>query len=511
MNNNTITIYKNKALINFEGQDFLGQIGVDSRIFHALNHQKISVGIISQQAIENGISVLVDEKDADNAVASLEKEFEKEKKFGIVSTIFSIKELSALSFDTDNFNKILTALQKNKIFPLLLNQVAQGGKVNLIVANNQLEKSISIIETEINGKAKTVHLALIGHGNVGGALMNQILESSQEILHRKNIQLKVVAIANSKKLLVDQFGLGKDWLQRMKTTATESKVENLLNFTKNHQFENLIVVDNTASKDFVAHYPIFAEHGFDVVSSNKIFNTLPIETYRNFRKLLSISSKKYLYETNVGAGLPLIDTIKLLHLSGENITRIKGVFSGSLSYIFNQFSVRKDTFSTIVQEAMEKGFTEPDPREDLSGNDVARKLLILARELDLRNEMQDVVIQNLIPSHLQTISKPEFIARLKELNPVFEEYKSNLPENYVLRYVGDLHGNLQQEKGLLDVQLMCVPAHSALGQLKGSDSIFEIYTESYGENPIVIMGAGAGAEVTARGVFGDILRLSDTK
>ncbi len=266
-------------------------------------------------------------------------------------------------------------------------------------------------------------------------------------------------------------------------------------------------MDNTASKDFVKNYPTFVENGFDIVSSNKIFNTLPIQEYRNLRKTLDKNKKRYLYETNVGAGLPLIDTIKLLHLSGENITRIKGVFSGSLSYIFNNFSVRDEKFSTIVKEAMDKGFTEPDPREDLSGNDVARKLLILARELDLINEFSDINIQNLIPENLGGIDKDKFISRLGELDAEYQSIKENQEPNHVLRYVGDLHGDLSQDKGILDVKLVSVPASSALGQLKGSDSIFEIYTESYGENPIVIMGAGAGAKVTARGVFGDILRL----
>ena len=207
----------------------------------------------------------------------------------------------------------------------------------------------------------------------------------------------------------------------------------------------------------------------------------------------------------------MIDTIKLLHLSGENITRIKGVFSGTLSYVFNNFSLRNDKFSTIINEALEKGYTEPDPREDLSGNDVARKLLILARELDLINEFEDINIQNLVPESLLSVSKEEFLSRLEELDDEYQKIKENQEPDHVLRYVGDLHGDLQKEKGELDVKLISVPANSALGQLKGSDSIFEIYTESYGENPIVIMGAGAGAKVTARGVFGDILRLSETK
>lgn len=506
-----INIYRNKALVNFEGKDFLGQIGVDSRIFQALNGGGISVGVISQQAIENGISVLVDENDASDAVDFLNKEFEKEKAKGHVSNIYSVENLSVIGFVSDNYNKILSELQRNKIYPLLLSQIASAGRVNIVVTGNQTEITKNIIETEIYGKPKTVHLALIGHGNVGGTLVEQILDSAYDILKRKRVDLKIVAIANSKKIAFNKAGFGSDWRQKIKYSTTDSSVDSLVDFAKEHHLENLVMVDNTASKDFVKHYPTFVDNGFDIVGSNKIYNTLPISEYRNFRKLLEKNKKKYLYETNVGAGLPLIDTIKLLHLSGENITRIKGVFSGTLSYVFNNFSLRNDKFSTIINEALEKGFTEPDPREDLSGNDVARKLLILARELDLINEFEDINIQNLVPESLLSVSKEEFLSRLEELDDEYQKIKENQEPGYVLRYVGDLHGDLQKEKGELDVKLISVPANSALGQLKGSDSIFEIYTESYGENPIVIMGAGAGAKVTARGVFGDILRLSETK
>ena len=508
---NAINIYRNKALVKFEGKDFLGQIGVDSRIFQALNGGGISVGVISQQAIENGISVLVDENDASDAVDFLNKEFEEEKAKGHVSNIYSVENLSVIGFVSDNYNKILSELQRNKIYPLLLSQIASAGRVNIVVTGNQTEITKNIIETEIYGKPKTVHLALIGHGNVGGTLVEQILDSAYDILKRKRVDLKIVAIANSKKIAFNKAGFGSDWRQKIKYSQTESSVDSLVDFAKEHHLENLVMVDNTASKDFVKHYPTFVDNGFDIVGSNKIYNTLPISEYRNFRKLLEKNKKKYLYETNVGAGLPLIDTIKLLHLSGENITRIKGVFSGTLSYVFNNFSLRNDKFSTIINEALEKGYTEPDPREDLSGNDVARKLLILARELDLINEFEDINIQNLVPESLLSVSKEEFLSRLEELDDEYQKIKENQEPGYVLRYVGDLHGDLQKEKGELDVKLISVPANSALGQLKGSDSIFEIYTESYGENPIVIMGAGAGAKVTARGVFGDILRLSETK
>ena len=490
---NSINIYPNKAIVNFEGKNFLGQIGIDSRIFSALQGAGISVGVISQQAIENGTSVLVDKTQAENAVECLKKEFEKEIKEGIVSQIYSIDQLSVIGLVADNFNKILTELQRNKIFPLLLNQVASAGRVNLVVAANQTDKAKNIIETEIFGKPKVVHLVLVGHGNVGGTLIEQILDSAYDILERKRIDLKIIAIANSHNIVFNKGGFGSDWRQKVRFSNTQNSLEDLYQFVKENQFENLIVVDNTASKDFVKHYPELVEQGFDIVSSNKIFNTLSISEYRNFRKILEKNKKKYLYETNVGAGLPLIDTIKLLHLSGENITRIRGVFSGSLSYIFNNFSVRDKKFSTIIREAMHKGFTEPDPR------------------VDLINEFEDINIQKLISENLLLIDKEEFISRLKDLDIDYQNIKGNQGQGYVLRYVGDLHGDLSKDKGELDVKLVSVPINSALGQLKGSDSIFEIYTESYGENPIVIMGAGAGAAVTARGVFGDILRLSEGK
>jgi aspartokinase/homoserine dehydrogenase 1 len=234
-------------------------------------------------------------------------------------------------------------------------------------------------------------------------------------------------------------------------------------------------------------------------------------SYKKLRESLKKNNKNYLYETNVGAGLPLIDTINILHASGENITRIKGVFSGSLSFIFNHFSESESAFSDILQLAIDKGLTEPDPREDLNGNDVARKLLILARELDLQNEFIEIKTHNLIPTFLQGCSVQDFLSRIAELNPVYQKIKENQKEKHVLRYIGDLYGDLQKNKGSLEVKLISVPEKSSLGQLNNADSIFEIYTDSYGDNPIVIQGAGAGAEVTARGVFGDLLRITERK
>lgn len=361
-----------------------------------------------------------------------------------------------------------------------------------------------------NIKKKKINIAIFGHGNVGRHLVDQIISSKEEISRRRDLDLNIFAIANSKTVLIQQKGLNINWLDEKQKSGQPYNVEEVISFAKKNNLHNLILVDNTADAEFVQNYATFVENGFHLVSSNKIANTLDLSFYQSLRQKLTAKKRQYLYETNVGAGLPLIDTIKLLHLSGENITRIQGVFSGSLSYIFNTFSEEDRLFSSVLRSAIDKGFTEPDPREDLCGNDVGRKLLILARELDLHNEFKDISIQNLIPKDLRNVSKEEFLERLKELDVPFQIKKKNQPKDSVFRYVADLHGDLSKETGaLLDVNLVSVPKNSMLGALKGSDSIFEIYTESYGDNPIVIQGAGAGAAVTARGVFGDILRISD--
>lgn len=508
----TLSVLENVSLLNLEGRGLLGKAGVDARIFKVMGDHNISVSIISQGSSERGIGLVVATDKATTAMVELEKEFENDfysKDVNQITVTDNVSVISIIGQDLSTFHKPYTALIKNKIVPILFNNTVTGKNVSLVVKKSELNKALNVIHGEIFGVSKKINIAIFGHGLVGGTLINQILESADAIEKRKGIKLNVFAIANSKKLVLNKNGVASDWKNEIEKKGLDYTIQDIIDYADKYHLENLIAIDNTASAAFVENYIKLAESSFDLISSNKVANTLSYGFYKELRKVLTENQKNYLYETNVGAGLPLIDTIKLLHLSGENITKIKGVFSGTLSYLFNNFSAKNAPFSEILQEAINNGYTEPDPREDLCGNDVGRKLLILARELDLQNEFEEISIQNLIPEHLREGNVADFLTKLKEFDPIYDKIKADQKPNHVLRYIGELSGDLQNDKGNLEVKLVSVPSDTALGGLKGSDSFFEIYTESYGDRPIVIQGAGAGSAVTARGVFGDILRLSD--
>ena len=509
----SISVIKDNALIVMEGRGLLGKVGVDARIFRALAQKGISVSIISQGSSERGVGLVVASKDAKLAKAAIDEEFSHDFYTNDVSSVSIVDDVAVISIvgqPLSTFHHPYNALIRNQIVPLLINNAVTGKNVSLVLKTEKLHKALNVIHGEIFGVSRRINLVIFGKGTVGGTLINQVIAAHDNILQRKNISLRIVAIANSQKILTAAKGIGKGWEEAFEREAVPYNFDTLQAFVDKNHLENLIAVDVTASKNFVDNYIPLIKSGYDLVSANKIANTISFSFYQELRKTLKQYQKTYLYETNVGAGLPLIDTIRLLHHSGENITRIKGIFSGTLSYLFNTFSAEDKPFSEVLQHAINSGYTEPDPREDLCGNDVGRKLLILARELDLGNEFTDVKIQNLIPEHLREGSVEDFLQRLDEFNAPYQQIKEAQAPDHVLRYVGDLHGDLASTNTVqLDVSLVSVPRNSALGQVKGADSIFEIYTESYGDNPIVIQGAGAGASVTARGVFGDILRLAE--
>jgi aspartokinase/homoserine dehydrogenase 1 len=508
-----LSVLKNKSLIHFIGRGLLGKIGVDSRIFSTLSAVGVNVNLISQGSSERGIGIVIDTAQVEQALQALHHEFRDDLELKDVEKIFAEDHLAIVSIigeDLQNLNKPFQSLIRNQITPILFNNTITGKNISLLIHENVLSKSLKILHGEMFNKHKTIHLSLFGNGQVGGALIHQIFQNREKILQKRNIDLKIFSISNSKGSWIDKQGLPENYQEKsIFVSSKELQAEQVIAFAKKENLENLILIDNTASLEVAKKYELFVQNGFDIVSSNKIHNTLSLSKYKNLRSKLTEFHKTYLYETNVGAGLPLIDNIRLLHLSGDNILKITGVFSGSLSYIFNTFSENDIPFSEVIKKAMTLGFTEPDPREDLSGNDVARKLLVLARELDFEMELNEIQIVNLIPESLREIEKSQFLNSINEMDAPYLDIKNRQVENHVLRYVGNLVWNPVLNKGKLEVKLLSVSKNSVLGRVSGSDSIFEIYTESYGDNPIIIQGAGAGAQVTARGVFGDILKISE--
>lgn len=349
---------------------------------------------------------------------------------------------------------------------------------------------------------KTLHIYIFGLGNVGSKLIQQILDAHIFFKRQHQLDLRIVGLANSRRILTSREGISMDWKEEFALGSISREPDSFYHFSDDYNFAK-IAVDATASKELSLFYPEIAHQGFHIVTANKIANTLSQDFYDLLRRTLSTQDLQFEYETNVGAGLPIVQTVKNLYDSGEQLFAINGVFSGSLGYIFNRYSQEEIPFSEIVKDALTNGFTEPDPREDLSGNDVARKLLVLAREAGLKLEFEDIEIENLVIPALQTCSLNQFFTELPELDPIMKKRKKDLKSNEVLRHLGQL--DMPNKK--LKVSLQVVNKNSPAGQLQGSDGFFEIYSESYSKEPLVIKGAGAGREVTARGLLSDLIKI----
>jgi len=502
-----VSVIEDVSLVSIEGRGLLGKVGIDARIFTALSKQSISVRLISQASSERGIGFVINKEDALKTELLLIEEFKVELANEEISNI-RINEDKAIVAIVGRHNysleKAIHGLRRNKIWMHLISNSINGEHISLVIDDDKLRKAVNVVHNQVFGAVKTLNLFACGKGTVGGELLDQIITTSDEIVKKRNLKINIIGVADSQRYIIDENGIGANWRDRLKNGEKTNSFDQILNDLSDSVLENIVIVDNTSSIDLTERYPDIFQHGFDIAASNKKANSISYDFYANLRKLMKTRSRQFYYETNVGAGLQIIDTLKHLHQSSDNITRIKGVFSGSLSYIFNNYSLADRPFSEVLSEAKDKGFTEPDPREDLCGMDVGRKLIILAREIGLKVEFEDVLIESLVPQALASIDEYEdFIKESDTLDEYFATIKSSLQHDEVLRYTGDL----DVVENTLKVALVKASRNSPLGNIKNADSIFEIYTDSYGEQPIVIQGAGAGAKVTARGVYSDLLRM----
>lgn len=502
------------ALVNVQGGGMMGVAGVSAKLFSILAANKISVILISQASSEHSICFAVDPKTAYGVKEILDEGFATELTQGLVDNISIEQNLSVIAVvgegmksSTGISGKLFTVLGKNGINVVATAQGSSELNISVVIYKKDITKALNAIhETFFQVDGLTLNLYLVGAtGLIGSTLLRQIQEQKVYLKQRKNLNIRLVGITNTKKMLFNEGGIS---LEKWKEELLENgEIANIGSFVSDVQDLNLpysVFVDCTADKNIVQYYYSLLSGSVSIVTPNKVANSGRYEQYFILQKAAQKHGVKFLYETNVGAGLPIINTLQGLITSGDKINKIEAVLSGTLAYIFNNFKVG-DRFVDVVKEAKAKGYTEPDPRDDLSGQDVARKILILSREAGLKLEPEDVINSNLLnDACLNAPSVEAFFEELEKDNDRFEKLLKNAEENdEVLRFVASLDSENNASIGLKTVGRL-----HPFFNLAGSENIISFTTERYKYNPLVVKGPGAGAEVTASGVFADIMSIS---
>jgi bifunctional aspartokinase / homoserine dehydrogenase 1 len=502
------------ALLNVQGSGMVGEKGVAGRLFNTLAKHSINIILITQASSEHSICFAIDPKDAEQAKSILDEEFFIELHNKKLDKIMIEKELSVIAIVGENMKhtpgisgKMFSALGRNGVNVVAIAQGSSEYNLSVVVPKPDLSKAMNALhDSFFLSETKTMNLFVIGTGLIGKTLMRQISQQAAYLEEKKSLKVNLVGLANTKKMLFNENGISIDhWEKELDQTGETSNVEAFVKTMKAMNLPNCVFVDNTASKDMPSVYEEILLSSISVVTPNKTANSC---SYKDYLKLQNAARKRgvnFLYETNVGAGLPIINTLKDLLLSGDRIIRIEAVLSGTLSYIFNNFKSGVK-FKDVVWEAKQKGYTEPDPRDDLSGLDVARKILILSRETGLNLEMGDIKIEQILPeSAVKAKTIDEFFVALDKENTFFEQKLQKAEkEGKVLRFIAKL------ENGKAAISLQSVDANHPFYSLSGSDNIISFTTERYTERQLVVKGPGAGAEVTAAGVFADIINISNT-
>ncbi|SHF92004.1 aspartate kinase [Salegentibacter echinorum] len=497
-------------LLNIEGSGMVGIPGFSKRFFEVLFKENINVVLITQASSEHSICVAVEEDEASLAKEALDIAFEAEIEHKKIKPVTIEEDVAIVALVGDRMKshhglsgKMFSALGNNNVNIRAIAQGSSERNISAVIAKKDVHKALNTLHEQFfEVPSKELNLFITGVGNVGAKFLNQLKQQEKFLLEKLRLKVRVHGLSNSSKMVFDEKGIDLQHWEKALENGEKADKSEFFKKVSQLNLRNSIFVDNTASADISAWYREYLANSVSVVTCNKIACADSFENYLELQNLAREYGASFLYETNVGAGLPIIDTLKNLVASGDRITKIQAVLSGSLNFVFNTYKGEEPFYKT-VEMAMEEGYTEPDPKIDLSGVDVARKILILARESGHQMELEDIESEDFLSEEsLATTNNEDFFTLLKKDEPKFQEiYKSAEANNAQLKYVAQL------ENGKAKVGLQEVDAQHPFYNLSGSDNIVLFFTERYPEQPLIVKGAGAGADVTASGIFADVIRI----